>query len=136
MNDQGFYELVLRSFRENSSELSNIPELTEAYDMLVSPANEIQVPLSFNRGISAVLESTRKNPVLLFDEFDEPFNHIDSRVFLNLRVLKDRHPNDIIYVTATIRPLVKVVIRLIINSEFRELFNHRTWYLAPLTRSG
>ncbi|MBV7333833.1 winged helix-turn-helix domain-containing protein [Chloroflexi bacterium TSY] len=134
MNDQGFYELVLRSFRENSSELADIPELTEAYEMLVSPANEIQVPLSFNRGISTVLESTRKKLVLLFDEFDEPFNHIDSRVFLNLRALKDRHPNEIVYVTATIRPL-EGRHQVDHYSEFRELFNHRTWYLAPLTRS-
>ena len=91
MSDQGFYELVLRCLQESSPTLANLPELSSAYEMLVAPASEFQVPLGFTRGVTAVLQSTHHKVILLFDEFDEPFAQLDSRVFLNLRALRDRH---------------------------------------------
>ena len=81
MSDQGFYELVLRCLQESSPELAELEELSAAYEMLVAPASEFQVPLGFNRGLTAALQHTKENMVLLFDEFDEPFAQIDSRVF-------------------------------------------------------
>ncbi len=134
MSDQGFYELILRCLQESSPPLAASPELVGAYEMLVTPTSEFQVPLSFNRGLTSVLQSTRRKLVLLFDEFDEPFAQIDSRVYLNLRALKDRYRETLTFVTAVGKPL---------NAqrpedhcgEFCELFSHHTWYLAPLTRS-
>ena len=131
LNDQGFYELVLRCLQESNSELARLPELTAAYNMLVSPESEFQVPLSFNRGLTAALESTKSKLVLLFDEFDEPFSAIDGRVFINLRALQDRYSTQLAYVTATVRPLTHLRHE---NhcTEFCELFSLRSWYLAPL----
>ncbi len=134
MSDQGFYELVLRCLQESSEALAALPELTAAYEMLVTPASEFQIPLGFNRGVTAALQSAQRKIIFLFDEFDEPFTQIDSRVFLNLRALRDRYSDKLAYVTATCQPL---------NThgpdqhcaEFCELFSQRTWYLAPLTRS-
>lgn len=134
MSDHGFYELVLRCLQESSDQLSALPELVGAYEMLVSPSSEFQVPLSFNRGVTTALQSTRRKLVLLFDEFDEPFAQIDSRVFLNLRALKDRYRNTLVFMTATGTPLTQQ--RPDDHcGEFCELFSHHTWYLAPLTRS-
>lgn len=134
MSDHGFYEVVLRCLQESHPQLAELPELSRAYETLVTPTSEFQVPLSFNRGLTAVLQSTRRKVVLLFDEFDEPFSKIDSRVFLNLRALKDRHKETLAYVTATVYPLT--LQRPEDHcSEFCELFSHHTWYLAPLTRS-
>ena len=134
MGDQGFYELVLRCLQESSSDLAALPELAAAYDMLVAPASEFQVPLGFNRGLTAVLQATPQRVVLLFDEFDEPFAHIDSRVFLNLRALRDRYNAKLVYVTATCQ-LLDAPPNSLQSAEFCELFTQRTWYLAPLTRS-
>jgi len=134
MSDQGFYELILRCLQESSPQLAALPELVGAYETLVTPSSEFQVPLSFSRGLTTALQSTRRKLVLLLDEFDEPFSQIDSRVFLNLRALKDRHQGALTFVTAVGSPLT--------NQrpddhcgEFCELFSHHAWYLAPLTRS-
>jgi DNA-binding response OmpR family regulator len=134
MNDHGFYELVLRALQERSGELAQLPELAAAYATMISPVSDFQVPLSFNRGLNAVLQATTYKLILLFDEFDEPFGQVDSRVFINLRALKDRYSNRLAYVTATEQPLVS---RRPEDhcAEFCELFSHHTWRLAPLTRS-
>lgn len=133
MSDQGFYELVLRCLQESSPALAALPELTKAYEMLVAPASEFQVPLGFTRGVTAVLQSTDHKVIFLLDEFDEPFAKLDSRVFLNLRALRDRHSNQLAYVTATNLPLAVPQATPHV-AEFCELFAARTWFLAPLTR--
>jgi hypothetical protein len=133
MSDQGFYELVLRCLQESSPAVAELPELAAAYEMLVAPASEFQVPLAFNRGLTAVLQSSPQKLVLLFDEFDEPFAQIDPRVFLNLRALRDRHNAKLAYVTATVQPL-RAPATGHHSAEFCELFAPRTWHLAPLTR--
>ncbi len=133
MSDQGFYELVLRCLRESSPDLAELPKLSESYQMLVSPGSEFQIPLAFNQGLNAALEHTASNVVLLFDEFDEPFATIDSRVFLNLRALRDRRNTKLAYVTATGELLHKQRDGTH-ASEFVELFAQHIWYLAPLTR--
>lgn len=133
MSDQGFYELVLRCLQESSPQVAALPDLITAYDMLVAPASEFQVPLGFNRGVTAVLQAIPQKLVLLFDEFDEPFGQIDSRVFLNLRALRDRHSAKLAYVTATCQPLAAPAPGHH-SAEFCELFAPHTWYLAPLTR--
>ncbi len=134
LSDHGFYELILRCLQESSPQLAALPELVGAYETLVTPASEFQVPLSFSRGLTTVLQSTRRKLILLFDEFDEPFSKIDSRVLLNLRALKDRYQQNLAFVTATGHPLIMQ--RTDEHcSEFCELFSHQSWYLAPLTRS-
>ncbi len=133
MSDQGFYEVILRSLMEANLDIANIADLKDAYDNLVAPKSEFQIPLSFNQGLTAVLQSTAGPLVLLLDEFDEPFSRIDPRVFLNLRALKDRHNSELVYVTATVEPLATFRQEEEHSSEFCELFRHRTWHLAPLT---
>ena len=96
------------------------------------PANEFQIPLSFNRGLTAAVQASQRTLVLLLDEFDEAFAQVDSRVFLNLRAKKDRYGPALVYVTATvdrmdsIRPDEHC-------AEFCELFIPHRWHLAPLT---
>ncbi len=133
LTEQGFCELVLRCLQESSPSLAELPELTEAYEVLVAPASEFQVPLSFSRGLTAVLEQTNQKLVLLFDEFDDPYVNIDARVFLNLRALQDRYNNQLVFVTASGKPLTALQNEPR-RGEFAELFSHREWYLAPLTR--
>ncbi len=134
MTEQGFSELVLRCLQEASPKLAALPELVNAYDTLVAPSSDFQVPLSFSRGLTTAIEATTHKLVLLFDEFDDPYKLIDARVFLNLRAVQDRHSSQLVFVTASGRPLT-VLNQDARHGEFAELFSHRTWYLAPLTRS-
>lgn len=133
MTEQGFYELVLRCLRESSPVLAENQELQSAYEALVAPANVFQVPLSFSNGLTAVLQESQYKLILLFDEFDEPFQRIDTRVFLNLRAKKDRYGSRLVFVTATVRPLAALRPGDH-SSEFGELFSHQPWHLAPLPR--
>lgn len=132
VTDQGIYELILRCLRESDPNLSDNKELLDAYNGLTIPANEFQIPLSFNRGLTAAVQASQRTLVLLLDEFDEAFAQVDSRVFLNLRAKKDRYGPALVYVTATvdrmdsIRPDEHC-------AEFCELFIPHRWHLAPLT---
>ncbi len=134
LTEQGFCELVLRCLQEASPNLAERPELAEAYATLIAPSSDFQIPLSFSRGLTAALEASPRRLVLIFDEFDDPFRMIGARVFLNLRALQDRHATQIVYLTASGRPLTALNQDLR-HGEFAELFSHRSWYLAPLTRS-
>lgn len=134
LTEQGFCELVLRCLRETTPEMANLPALAEAYETLVAPASDFQVPLSFSRGLTAVLADEKRRVVLLFDEFDDPYQQVDARVFLNLRGIQDRHSAQLAFVTATGRSLTALN-RDGQHGEFAELFSLRTWRLAPLTRS-
>lgn len=134
MTEQGFYELVLRCLQESSPELAANQAIQNAYEALVAPANEFQVLLSFSNGLTEALNKTGYKIILLFDEFDEPFQRIDTRVFLNLRAKKDRHGTRLVYVTATVKPLA--ALRPGDHSgEFGELFTHHRFHLAPLIRN-
>lgn len=132
VTDQGIYELILRCLRESEPSLAANDELLDAYKQLTIPANEFQIPLSFNRGLTAAVQASQRTLVLLFDEFDEAFAQVDSRVFLNLRAKKDRYGAALVYATATlermdsIRPDAHC-------AEFCELFIPHIWHLAPLT---
>jgi hypothetical protein len=134
LTEQGFCELVLRCLQEADAGLAASPELLAAYNTVVAPGSDFQVPLSFSRGLTAALAQSGRKLVLLLDEFDDPYIHIDARVFLNLRAVQDRHSKNLTFVTATGRPLTSLHNEPR-RSEFAELFSNRSWWLAPLTRS-
>jgi hypothetical protein len=133
--EQGFYELVLRCLMEELTLLSAdapfLTQLQEAYQTLVDPPSSFQVPLSFSEGLTAICRGTPHQLVLLFDEFDEPFEQIDGRAFLNLRALKDKYRERLSYVTATNRRLSNIRRGRDVD-EFVELFDPFTRFLGPL----
>jgi len=138
MSEQGFYELILRSvltvLRELPTEPTIYDQVNEVYRRVVEPTNPFQVPLSFNEGIITLCEDWPRRLVFLFDEFDEVFQGIDERVFLNLRALRDRYPDQLSYVVATLQRLSESR-RGPEIAEFSELFAHDTRYLGMLSES-
>jgi hypothetical protein len=136
-SEQGFYELILRCLTEELAQIEPgaefLEQLSGAYDTLVAPPSTFQISLSFSEGITAVCRHTQRRLVLLFDEFDEPFEQIDGRVFLNLRALKDKYRSRLSYVTATNRRLSNTRRGRDVD-EFVELFEPFTRFLAPLSR--
>ena len=136
--EQGFYELILRCLLEELSGQDPSAEFVErlqnAYRTLVAPPTAFQISLSFSEGLTAVCRGTTSNLVLLFDEFDEPFEQIDGRAFLNLRALKDKYRQRLSYVTATNRRLSNIRRGRDVD-EFVELFEPFTCFLGPLDES-
>ena len=136
MSEQGFYELVLRCVLEvlSGSDAGGavFGQLQAAYDRLIHPSSPFDIPLSFNQGMTAVNRLDGRKLVLLLDEFDEAYAGLHGRVFLNLRALKDQYRRRLVYVTATDAPLGQARAGSDFD-EFRELFTHYTYYLAPLS---
>ena len=108
-----------------------LKEVTEAYEGVVHPANSFAASLCFVEGMMALSTGLNLRLVLLCDEFDEPFQVLDDRVFLNMRALKDRYPHAISYVVATGRKL-RSIRQEHGASEFAELFAHDVLSLRPL----
>ncbi len=136
--EQGFYELILRCLMEKLAPLDPdadfLARLQGAYRTLVAPPSAFQISLSFSEGLTAVCQGLPDHLVLLFDEFDEPFEQIDGRAFLNLRALKDKYRRRLSFVTATNRRLSNIRRGRDVD-EFIELFEPFTRFLGPLDRS-
>jgi hypothetical protein len=135
LSEQGFYEAVLRATRDvlahDSVEEPLLALMEKYYQGVVGSSRPFRVPLSFNEAIIALGEGLQRRIVFLFDEFDEPFDALHDRVFLNLRALKDRYGPDLCYVTATGRVLSKARSEAAV-SEFSELFAGRVRWLGML----
>ena len=136
--EQGLYEVILRCLMEELTQ--HDPEdrfmgrLQAAYETLVHPPSTFQISLSFSEGLTAVCRGMSRSLVLLFDEFDEPFEQIEGRVFLNLRALKDKYRQRLTYVTASDRRLSNIRRGRNVD-EFIELFQPFTRFLGPLAPS-
>ncbi|HIQ02462.1 MAG TPA: hypothetical protein EYH30_10130 [Anaerolineales bacterium] len=134
LSEQGFYEAILRAVRARLREMAAPQELMErleqAYRDVVEPRNPLAIPLGFNDGMERLCEAGRR-VVFLLDEFDEPFGALEGRIFLNLRALRDRYREGLVYVTATARALEEVR-NDPETAEFRELFAGRVCMLGML----
>ncbi|MBN1314128.1 MAG: winged helix-turn-helix domain-containing protein [Anaerolineales bacterium] len=136
--DQGFYEAVIRSLREtlsgnknNSTEL--LEELSTCYQKMVQTTSTFMVPLSFNDAIMRTCQALPDGIVILLDEFDQAYATLPSRVFLNLRALRDKYMGRLTYVTATVQPLRDIRSDPDAD-EFCELFTHHERHLGMLSR--
>jgi hypothetical protein len=136
--EQGFCELVLRCLMEELSRRqvgeAFLDRLQAAYQTLVAPPSAFQISLSFTEGFTAVCQGLPNSLVLLFDEFDEPFEQLEGRAFLNLRALKDKYRQRLGFVSATNRRLSNIRRGRDVD-EFIELFEPFTRFLGPLEPS-
>jgi hypothetical protein len=137
--EQGFYELILRSIVEELERLDPgaflLEKVSAAYKTLVAPPSPFQVPLSFSEGLTAVCAGLPGSLVLLFDEFDGPFEQIDGRALLNLRALQDKYHPAVSFVTATDQRLSKIRRGRDVD-EFVEMFEPFTRFLEPLDEAS
>jgi len=137
MTEQGFYELILRNILAELAELEVdqglLDRINEFYRSVVSPTNPFMVPLSFNEGMISISEGLGRCVVLLFDEFDEAFQGIEGRVFLNLRALRDKYRDTLCCVVATEQGLRESRSGPEI-AEFCELFAHNVRFLSTLKK--
>jgi hypothetical protein len=105
--------------------------LNELYHQVVEPATPIRSPLAFDDAVREMCEQSGRKLTLIFDEFDDPFEKLAGRAYLNLRALKDQFKDELTYVTATERPLSQIR-QDGEASEFIELFDTRERWIGFL----
>ncbi|MCJ7512677.1 MAG: ATP-binding protein, partial [Anaerolineales bacterium] len=133
---QAFYEIVLRSLLEYLTP-AGPPELAASirdYHFSVTDAETaFQASLSFNLALTEACAGLAKDLCLLIDEFDELYMTLDDRALLNLRALRDRFPQQLMFVTATLRSLSSLR-GVVLEDEFAEMFSRSTHSMQPLTQ--
>lgn len=134
-SERALHEIVLRSaieaLRRAGAQDGLLPRLDWLYQQVVEPPTPLRSPLAFNDALTALCEASARRIVLALDEFDDPFEKLDGRVFLNLRASKDRFRERLTYVTATDRPLPEIRADHE-ASEFVELFAAQTRWIGFL----
>ncbi len=130
---QGFYEVILRAILDVlPSDAANVHERIEArYRRIVEPESNFGVPLAFTDSIIELMDHTSLDVILLLDEFDDVLHRLDPRLFLNMRALKDRYNERLVYVIATIQRALQMREDEGM-AEFEELFAANEMFLAPL----
>jgi len=132
---QAFYEVVLRSLLEFltpavPAELS--ASVRDFHFSVTEAETAFQASLSFNLALTEVCARLKKDLCLLIDEFDELYMALDDRALLNLRALRDRFPQQLMFVTATLRSLSQLR-GVVLEDEFAEMFARSTYVMHPLT---
>ena len=135
VTEQGFYEVILRSMLRVLATSKVEPDLQavvqQSYQTVIAPNSPFLIPLAFEDSLQALCTRQPAMLVLLFDEFDEVFGEIESRVFVRLRALKDRQWTQLCFVTATGHPLPEIRHDRQAG-EFCELFAANVRHLLPL----
>ncbi len=132
-SEQALHEAGLRNIistlKRYGAQDGLLADLAALYQEVVQPGTPIRSPLAFDSAIRKICEESDRNLVLLFDEFDDPFEKLDGRVFLNLRAMKDEFVSCLSFVTATEKPLHQIRSDNDSN-EFAELFSTRELWLG------
>lgn len=135
-SERALHEIVLRnaiqSLRQAGAEDGLLPRLDWLYQQVVEPPTPLRSPLAFNDALTALCQDSTRRTVLVLDEFDDPFEKLDGRVFLNLRATKDRFGEQLTYVTATDWPLPEIRADHEAG-EFIELFAAQTHWIGFLS---
>jgi hypothetical protein len=143
-SEQALHEVILRSLigtlkrnglysKTENKEDKLVESLSGLYQQVVQPPSPIRSPLAFEDAIGLVCEQPGKTLTIGFDEFDDPFGHLNGRVFLNLRAVKDKFAHAISFITATEKPLPEIRSDGE-ASEFIELFANRVQWVGLLSQ--
>lgn len=135
-SERALHEIVLRnaiqSLRQAGAHDDLLARLDSLHQNVVQPPSPLRSPLAFNDALTALCEESGRRIVLALDEFDDPFEKLDGRVFLNLRATRDRFAEQLTYVTATDRPLSDIRADHEAG-EFIELFAAHTHWIGFLS---
>jgi hypothetical protein len=137
-SEQALHEVTLRSIigalRRAGAQITLIAHLNDLYHTVVEPPSPLRSPLAFDDALHEVCSESGRRLVLLFDEFDDPFEKLAGRAYLNLRALKDQFREALCYITATERPLSSLR-QDHEAGEFIELFDTRERWLGFMNRA-
>jgi DNA-binding winged helix-turn-helix (wHTH) protein len=130
---QAFHEVVLRTIMERLADIlpgDVIAALRAYYESVTEADTAFAASLSFNLALTDLSEQLEGDLCLLFDAFDEMYISLDERTLRNLRALRDRYGDHLVFATATSRTMLELRGKPY-NDEFAELFASST-YSMPL----
>jgi hypothetical protein len=131
---QAFYEVVLRSLLEVLTDLAPrdlVTSLSSYHASVTEAGNEFGASLSFNLALSDLCQKLGTDLCLVIDEFDELYTSLEDRALLNMRALRDRFSDRLLFVTATVRRLPDLRGR-VVEDEFAEMFSQSTYSMPRL----
>lgn len=135
MSAQAFHEIVLRSIIEAlaSADHFNFRDSIQTYHQTVTEADQpFHASLAFNLALTELCEGDAPHICLVIDEFDEIYASLDERALINMRALRDRFRERLLFVVATARSLPHAR-EGEIEGEFAEMFARATYQMPPLT---
>jgi len=134
---QGFYEVILRAILEVLPDSASAvhAKIEALYRRIVEPESTFGVPLAFNDAIVELMAHTPFDVILLIDQFDQVLHGLEPRIFLNMRALKDRYNERLVYIIATVQRTIQIRSNEQI-AEFGELFGAHELFLHPLDPEG
>ena len=130
---QAFHEVVLRTIMERLAGMLSedvISALRAYYESVTEADTSFAASLSFNLALTDLCEQLEGDLCLLFDAFDEMYIALDERTLRNLRALRDRYGEKLVFATATSRTMLELRGKPY-SDEFAELFSSST-YNMPL----
>ncbi len=134
---QAFHEVVLRTIMERLEGFLSgdvIAALRAYYESVTEADTAFAASLSFNLALADLCEQLEGNLCLLFDAFDEMYIALDERTLRNLRALRDRYGDKLVFATATSRTMLELRGKPY-NDEFAELFASSTYNMPLLDES-
>ncbi len=103
------------------------------YEEIVGSTDATNFAFAFEKGFALALDHLSHPLVLCLDDFDEAYQHLEPQASLNLRALKDRYGDALVYVTATERELSRLTTTRE-QGELYELIGPRVHFLHLMTQ--
>lgn len=133
---RSIYSLILE-------QLETLPHLTPAESqqleewheaMLNAGHDGLKIQRYFKRALRTLLAQTERHLIFLFDQFAEAYHQADSRLFANLRGLREDYKYRLCYFVFTRQSLRQMALEDPSREEFYELLSAHTLGLAPYGR--
>lgn len=129
---RAFFTSIARGLEERLRGQTPSPEAQRLVEDMVEAPDGLAMYMSFEQILALALDHLPHPLVLCLDEFDEAYQHLEQQCFLNLRALRDRYSQDLVYVTATERELARLTTTRE-QGEFYELIVPRIRFMHLMT---
>ena len=103
MSDLGFYELLMNAIVSSLDQKSELSDLQQEFAPILSEVLQ-RNDLPSLRFIELFIKKLCQDPdtnlklVIIFDEFDIPYKELPSKIFANLRGIRDANKNQLCYI--------------------------------------
>jgi hypothetical protein len=101
MNDTGFYELLMNAIVSSCGQKPELSELQQEFARILSEVllrNDLPSLRFVELFIQRLCQDTNLKLVIIFDEFDIAYKELPSKIFANLRAIRDANKNRLCYI--------------------------------------
>jgi hypothetical protein len=139
LTEWGVFELLLHSILEQVEGLElteeTVSRLEYRYEEVVKSENPLLAQRYFELAVHTLCHQYEYKVAFLFDQFDEIWRDLPSRLFANLRGVRDKHKYKLCYVVATRDELSRIREDIDDVEDFWELASLNVLGLKPFSRA-